>query len=276
MKSILLALDDTPAGSAACSVAIALAEKYAARITGLCILDKEFLTTPEPEPIGGAYYKFQLDLARLKRASDKQAALISRFEAGCRQRNVVGTGSSVDGTPLPEILHAADIHDMIVIGRDSAFHSEPARHMAEPVAELLKKNPRPIVVTAPTSTRIDPILVAFDGSVAAARSLQVFTLLHMADAASVHLVSVAASDEDARAIAQRGASYLQLYGISVQTHAIASSVDPAEILLAEAQSINAGVIVMGAFGHRGWREALLGSCTRRLFEESPMSLFVHH
>ncbi|WP_442809205.1 universal stress protein [Trinickia soli] len=276
MKSILLALEDTPAGSAACSVAIALAEKHAAHVTGLCILDKEFLTAPEPEPIGGAYYKFQLDLARLKRASDKQAALVSSFEAGCRQRNVAGTVSLLDGTPLPEILHAADIHDLIVIGRDTAFHFQPARHMAETVEELLKMNPRPIVVTAPTSTKVDPILVAFDGSVAAARSLQVFTLLHMADEASVHLVSVAASEDEARSIAQRGAGYLQLYGISVQTHAIASSVDPADILLAEAQSIDAGVIVMGAFGHRGWREALLGSCTRRLFEESPMSLFVHH
>lgn len=276
MKSILLALDDTPAGSAACRVAVALAEKYAARITGLCILDKEFLTAPEPEPIGGAYYKIQINLARLKRARDRQAALVSSFEAGCRQRNVVGTGSSLDGTPLPEILHAADIHDMVVIGRDTAFHSEPARHMADTVEELLKKNPRPIVVTTPTSAKIDPILVAFDGSVAAARSLQLLTLLHMADAASVHLVSVAGSDEEARAIAQRGGGYLQLYGISVQTHAIASAVDPADILLAEAQSIDAGVIVMGAFGHRGWREALLGSCTRRLFEKSPVSLFVHH
>ncbi len=276
MKSILLALDDTPAGAAACRVAIALAEKCSARVTGLCILDTEFLTPREPEPIGGAYYKMQIDTARLKRARDKQATLVTSFEDNCRERNVVATSALLDGTPLPHILHAADSHDLIVIGRDTAFHSQPARHMAETVEELLKKNPRPIVVTAPTSTKIDPILVAFDGSVAAARSLQVFTLLHMEDAGSVHLVSVAVSDEEARSIAQRGAGYLALHGVSVQTHAIASSVDPADILLAEAQSIDAGVIVMGAFGHRRWRESLLGSCTRRLFEESQMSLFVHH
>lgn len=103
-----------------------------------------------------------------------------------------------------------------------------------------------------------------------------FTLLHLPDSANVHLVSVAASREEARTTAQRGAAYLELYGISVQTHAVASSVDPSEILLAQAQSIDAGIVVMGAFGHRGWRKALLGSCTRRLFEESATSLFVHH
>jgi nucleotide-binding universal stress UspA family protein len=36
------------------------------------------------------------------------------------------------------------------------------------------------------------------------------------------------------------------------------------------------MLVMGAFGHRGFREILFGSCTRHLFNTAPLPLFIYH
>lgn len=276
MKSILLALNGTPAAKAGLQVALSLAEKHAAHLAGICVLDVKQLTAPEPVPIGGAYYKFKYDAERLKRTTEELAELVKSFDQLCGQRKLDGKGMLVEGEAAQEILRAADAHDLIVMGRDTAFRSEATEATVAAVEFLLKRNPRPVIVTPAGAERTEPVLVAFDGSVAAARSLQIFTLLKVATGAEVHVVSVHGAEDEALALAKRAAAYLELYGISPQLHTIASPADVADVLVAEAKSLKAGLIVMGAFGHRGWREALLGSCTRKLLRECPACLFVHH
>lgn len=276
MKSILVALDGTPAAKAALQVALFLAEKHAAHLAGVSVLDVKRLTAPEPVPIGGEYYKFKYDAERLKRTTEELAELVKGFDRACGRRKLDGRGILIEGEPSEEILRAADAHDLIVMGRDTAFRSEAAQETTATVEFLLKHNPRPIIVTPAGVERTAPVLIAFDGSVPAARSLQMFTLLQMAKGAEVHVVSVHGTEDEATALAKRAAAYLELYGVSPHLHAIASPADAGDALLAEAKSLKAGLIVMGAFGHRGWREALLGSCTRKLLRECPTCLFVHH
>lgn len=276
MKSILVALNGTPAAKAARQVGLSLAEKHAARLTGICVLDVKHLTAPEPVPIGGEYYKFKYEAERLKRATEELAGLVEDFDRVCVRRKLDGKGILTEGEPSEEILRAADAHDLIVMGRDTAFRSEATQETTTTVEYMLKHNPRPIIVTPGRAGRVAPVLVAFDGSIPAARSLQIFTLLQMVRGAEVHIVSVHRTEDGAQALAKRGAAYLKLYGVSPHLHPIASPADAADALLAETTSLKAGLIVMGAFGHRGWREALLGSCTREMIRECPTNLFVHH
>jgi hypothetical protein len=69
MKSMLLALDDTPAAAAARQAAFTLAEATGARITGIAVLDVDYLTAPEPTGIGGA-------AIRCRRSSKPPTAMI--------------------------------------------------------------------------------------------------------------------------------------------------------------------------------------------------------
>ena len=59
MRSLLLALDDTPAGASASEFAMSLAAAHDASVTGVSILDVDYLTAVEPFAIGTAYYKFR-------------------------------------------------------------------------------------------------------------------------------------------------------------------------------------------------------------------------
>jgi hypothetical protein len=66
MRSLLVALDNTPAGAATIKLALSLATRHRATLTGLGVLDIDYLTSPEPRQIRTAYYKFKADLIRLK------------------------------------------------------------------------------------------------------------------------------------------------------------------------------------------------------------------
>lgn len=276
MKSLLVALDDTPASEAALQFSLSLASRFGAGLTGISVLDIAHLTAPEPVPLGGSYYKFKADLARLERAHEQAVKFREQFLARCRSAGVKGRAVMLEGSPADEVRATAAVHDAIVIGRDTDFHSEPSGGLAKTVEQILKGNPRPLMITPEAAKTPSKILIAYDGSIPAARALQIFTLLGLARDCELHVVSVNPDASAAERTVREANEYLDLYGYGSEKHAIGSTADPAEVVTAHVSRIGADVLVMGAYGHRGWREALLGSCTTRLLSKGSTSLFIYH
>lgn len=276
MRSLLLALDDTPGGAGASTFALDLAARHNAAITGASILDIAYLTAPGPGGIGTAYFKARSDRARLQRGHDLTERLNDNFLRQCKARKLKGSVLSLEGSPSEELRAAAGAHDIIVIGHDSDLHGEADSGLAETVEKILHENPRPLIITPAEVREPSCIVVAYDGSVPAARSLQIFTLLGLAANCEIHVVSIAASQEIADRYAQHAGAYLELYNIAFKSHAIVSNANPADVVMDEAKARAAALIVMGAYGHRGWKETLLGSFTSRLLENCPTALFIHH
>lgn len=276
MRSLLLALDDTPGGGGAADCALALARRHAAAIVGVAVLDVDYLTASEPGGVGTAYYKFRTDVARLKQAHERGERLRSAFLQRCAALNVKGEVLVLEGAPSAELRTAAGAHDLIVIGRDSDLHGEPGTGLARTVARLLRENPRPILATPGSFGDLSRVVIAYDGSVAAARCLQVYTLLGLAAGAEIQVVAVAPSQDLAGRWARSASAYLALYDVPSVVRPIAAAAEPAEVVISECRSLGADLLVMGAYGQRGWREALLGSFTTRMLAECPTALFIHH
>ncbi|MCW5688445.1 MAG: universal stress protein [Pseudolabrys sp.] len=276
MRSLLLALDDTPGGAGAANFALYLAAKRGAAVTGASILDVDYLTAPSPGAIGTSHYKHRADSARLKRGRELTEHLFKNFQQHCKARKVSGSVIALEGRPWDQLRTAAGSHDLIMIGHDSDLHGEVDSPLAKTVEKILHENPRALIVTPDAVAETSRIVVAYDGSVPAARSLQIFTLLGLAEGCDLHVISAASTQEAADRSADDASRYLGLYGIACKTRAFASKADPAALVVAEAKALDAEMIVMGAYGHRGWREALLGSFTTRLLSECPTALFIHH
>lgn len=275
LRSLLVALDDSPASDAALKMAAALARTHGASLTGVTILDVEDLTAPEPTAIGALHFKEQADRARLRRARERNERLCRHFLEHCREAAVGSDILRLEGDPLEQLCAAAGSHDLIVMGQDTDFAAADDEE-SPTVERLLKYNPRPVIVTPPAAKALSPVCIAYDGSPAGARALQMFVLLGLAGDAPLHVVAIDEQQDDAERHARQAADYLRLHGSETRTAAIASSADPAELVRAEVQSIGAGLVVMGAYGRRGWRERLLGSFTTRLLADCPTTLFVHH
>ncbi|MBT9386384.1 universal stress protein [Pseudooceanicola sp. CBS1P-1] len=73
------------------------------------------------------------------------------------------------------------------------------------------------------------------------------------------------------------ASWLARHGISAEIEVISKTLPRiSEVLVRHARDIDADLIVMGAYGHSRFREAILGGATRHMLEGSELPVFLAH
>ncbi|SDB08694.1 universal stress protein [Belnapia rosea] len=275
LRSLLLALDDTPGALAARDAALALAARTGAALTAAAILDRPHTSgAHEALPIGGAAFAEHRDAARAARLEAEAAAALAAFRAAAGTLPVRTV--TLEEAPAPALLRASAAHDLILLGRDSTLGLEETEDGLAPVIPtLLKDGARPLLVVPAGAPAEGPVLVGYDGSVPAMRSLQSFALLGLAEGSPVKLLAADPAPESAARLAAEGAGFLRRHGLAVEEFAVAAG-HPAELLLAEAVTLRARLLVMGAFENGRLRSLLLGSTTRRLLREAPCAIYVQH
>jgi nucleotide-binding universal stress UspA family protein len=174
-----------------------------------------------------------------------------------------------------EMIRAIETSDMVVTGQDTEFHLEPLDGVSPLVAHIVAHGCRPVLVTGPEAPDNGPVIVAYDGSVPAARSLQLALLLGVFGSSSARVVSVYPGDGAFEAAA-RARDFLVGHGVITDIDAVTSTEHPADVLCARAAAVHARMLVMGAFGHRGMHEILFGSSTRRMLRSLSVPLFMYH
>lgn len=277
MRSILLALDDTPGAVAARDVAFALARRTGAAVTAVIVLDRPHTTgAAEAVPIGAGVFaaRRNVKLAEAVEAEAQAVLAAARQAAGDLAFEVVRR----EECPEEALLAEAATHDLIVIGRDCTLGREATDDGLAPTIEaLLRDGVRPLLVV-PDGTvspglsageRLQrPVLIGHDGSAAGMRTLQLFALLGLADGEVVKLLDFTTGTSPAAL--QR---YLVRHGMQAEAYAVQG--DAHDILLAEARSLPASVLVLGAEQEGGIARLIFGSAIARLLRASPCPVFIH-
>lgn len=278
LRSILVALDDTPGAQAARDAAIALARRTGATLTAAVVLDRPHTQSDhELVPIGGAAFKAQRDAALARQAEQEaEAALAACAAAAGDLRYEV---LRLDDAPEPALLRAGATHDLIVVGRDCTLGREETEDNVAPVIEqLLLDGARPLLVVPPGATlRAEgPVLVGYDASIPAMAALQLFALLGMAEGSPLRVVSVAEDRPAALSMAEEACAYLRRHGLAAEPLPIRGD-RPADLLLAEADTIGARLLVLGAFEETSrLRRLFTGSDTHTLLRDAQVPIFIHH
>lgn len=275
LKRLLIALDATPAAREAQSLALRLALAHGAALKGLAIVDPEILIPVEPMPIGGDTYKVHKDAVLIDRARAAASALAQAFTDECRTAHVEAESGAIQGPALATLISACAPHDVVVLGNDTSFGGDP-KAPSPLIAGLLNNNPRPLIVSPVNEAPGPATLIAYDASVPAMRALQLFAALGLRKANEAVVVSIGADAAAAKTMAEEGETFLRERGYKAVARPLAGGKNPIDTLIAAAKSANAGMIVAGAYGHRGWREWLLGTTTEALVAQSPVPLFIHH
>ncbi len=276
LKRILLALDETPASAAARQLAVSLAASHGAAVTGLSVIDVPYHTAGEATPMGASAYKREKDAHAIAESKLRAQALAQALSRECAALEVAQSSAVVEADPAAALIAAAETHDIIVIGHDTAFHGEKDKGVVATTRRLVQLNPRPVVVTPDMLRGGDAAVVLYDASLPAMRALQMFTLLNIHADKIVNVLSVNPSEAKAREAGGGAEAFLKAHGRAARVFAIASSAHPADVLAAEAKVLSPAMLVMGAFGHAGLKELFFGSTTNRLLRERPAPLFVHH
>lgn len=270
IRSILLALDDTPGACAARDVAFALARRTGAALTALIVLDRPHTTgAQEAMPIGASAFATRRN-AKLAEAVEAEAERVLA-EARAAAGDLAFTVARRDEAPEPALLAEGAAHDLIIIGRDSTLGHEACDDGLSPTIEaLLRDGARPLLVVPPGIRDIGagPVVAAHDGSIAAMRSLQLFALLGLAPSQVVKLLDFI-PETSAEALAR----YLTLHGLVVEPREAEGDVH--ETLLTTAAALPAALLVLGAGAEGGLSRLIFGSATARLLRTAGCPVFIH-
>lgn len=284
MRSILVTVDDTPSSLAARALAAALARQAGASLRGVTGIELSDLDKVEAVPLGGVEYAYDRLKHRERQAVERRArvaGLPAAFQRSLAEQGLEAPCSMIEADVRGALLREIQTCDLVVTGRDTEFHLEPGDGVAPMVEHLIARGGRPVVVSGSAAAGTGPVMVAYDGSAPSAKALQMATLLGLFGPAggapgAGHVLSVHRDRAEASGVAARAGAFLASHGIEATLESRVAADDPAEFLMRRAGEIGARMLVMGAFGHRGFREILFGSCTRRLFNTAPLPLFIYH
>lgn len=245
-------------------------------MTGLSILDTGAILHAEASALRSVSDEDALPVVGLDEARKQRQDLIQSFGQTCAGAGVRHETLEHEGEAYDFLHKQSQAHDLIVMGKGSNFALHPETELEETVTTLLHKSSRPLVLAPVEDPQGEDVVVAYDGSPPAARALQMLVLLGLASSGTVHLTSVASSVADAEEISSKAAAYLAAHDVRVERHNIDDSGHPADAILARTLELKPSLLVMGAYGHRGWREVLMGSSTLKLLNYATIPVFVHH
>jgi nucleotide-binding universal stress UspA family protein len=276
LKRILLGLDNSEPGKMAQAYALKLAKSCGAQVTGLGILDTPWLTAAQPEPLGGTAYKIERDEVVLEHAQAQVTSVMKAFKEQAEKAKVEATAFEVEGFPVLEIERISHEHDVIVMGQRANFHFDMDDESDLAVKHLAHDNPRPVIVVPASYHPGEDILVAYDGSVGASRSLHMFILLGLAKGKKVHVLSCDEDGDIAAAHAQQADRLLQAHGIEAKKHTLITSGKISDHIVAQAEKLKIALLVMGAYSHTPLHDVFFGSATKKLMATATFPLFLHH
>jgi nucleotide-binding universal stress UspA family protein len=274
LRTILLGLDGDPRLSAGVQVGLDWARRFDAMLVGIGVVDAQALRGVSVGRRGGYLEKLQQHW--VKEAEGEMDRLLHAFSLCCCEKGVACKLLEDTGVPWEKILEEAQRFDLIMLGQGTYFESQSDSYKT--LSHVLQHACRPVVVV-PDATELgnDAVLVAYDGSMQAARALQVFAMSGLHSLGQVYVLCLEPLDAAVAArTADRAVQFLSSHGITAVPVPVAQSQPASKVILNKAAELNAGLIVMGAYGRTRFEEFFLGSVTKRLLKESPLPLFLYH
>lgn len=275
LQSILVGLDGSTYSMTAIELGIQWAKKFNALVVGLAIIDEPTIRKPEPVPIGGSSWKHERDEKLVADARRKVEQFSRGFADQCHEAGVLWKLIEDVGIPSEQICYEAQRYDLVLLGKQTHYYFETQEYADETLSDVLKTSPRPVVIVPEKLGTGNSIVVAYDGSLQAARTLQAFQSLLLDHSQEVHIITINANNAEAIRHADCAIDFLGFHGIKAQRHMVTAS-SPAKAIIEQANQLKAGMIVMGAFGQPIIREFFFGSVTQIILKEMICPLFLYH
>ena len=277
IKTILVVLDGQSPQHASIDLALQWSTEFDALLVGFGVIDEAAVHPPEAVPVGAGLAKAELDAARLHEQQQAIERCLSAVALRCANEHVAFKPLERMGQPAEEIAIEAQRFDLIVMRRFANDESETTQqNLSKPLSTILHATPRPVVAVSKELPQDDAVVVAFDGSLQAARTLQLFAASGLAAKRPIHVVSVDDDHVEAARRGDRALEFLAHHDVHGTLHAKTRTANPSQHIMELASELNAGLLVMGAYGQPRIREFILGSVTRTVLEECSTPIFLYH
>jgi nucleotide-binding universal stress UspA family protein len=268
IRSILIHLDVTPASLERHSLAHELADRFDAEVTVL------FGVAEAVQPA------FAYSAAAALRAAEEVSEgpfEIARARLHAAQRERGGTWCDVGRDLIHSLVAEAAYADLVIVGPPVRSHDAGSAPSGFVELSILQSGTPTLVVPHPhcQETLGDRVLIAWDGSVPAARAVR-SALPFLRGASQVHVASWSRQPALAPCSRMGLAEWLQRHDVPVTQHLRDSTAHVGAAICALARELQADLIVMGCYGHAILRERLFGGTTRSVLASLPAPVLTSH
>jgi nucleotide-binding universal stress UspA family protein len=270
MKTVLLYATEDNGMESRLQAALDVARAFESHLD--CVQVTPFDAIIMGDPFGGVYALPNVVAAVQDAEDDHKARIEQRLQT---------EGASWDwlrytGQPSQVVVDCSRLADLIVLslpGEDGSYSGPQA------IAADVALTARAPVLAVGRETRsvncFGPAMIAWNGSQEAANALRL-TLPLLQKASAIHIVSVAEAKEGVLP-PTNASQYLSRHGLASEVHEWpANERSVAESLQDAAATLGAAYVVMGAYGHSRFSEAVYGGVTRGLLRHSPVPLLLAH
>ncbi len=272
IRSILLALAESPYDASARNYAFWIARKEGSHVHALAVIDIAAFEVPVlgspdgfmPSVITPPLKEGQSLMKDLTAIAKER---LNHFANQCVSRGIPASTEIKTGIPGEVIGGAAVAHDIVVVSRTGYNRiSSPQDSVDAWVAPVVRASVRPVLVAGSEfreDSEIRNVLVAYDGSSHSARVLLVAAELAARPGVSCTLLAVAQSEDAGREVLAPAEEFLFHHGVTPKKEVRVSS-RAADVICEMVTSGKADILTMGAYGHSPIREVLFGSTTERV------------
>lgn len=269
MKSILLHVQDDESLNCRLETALALARASGGHLSCLHVTPIEAYVAFDT--FGGVFVMQDI----IESLDKHEADLRTRVEGHLQKEDVSWDYQQMTGSVLNKLVSYAALADVIVTSRESHKQTHAVRPLSL-FGDLLHQSRTPLVIPASNGVICDPsgpVLIGWDGSYEAANAVRsAVSLLSLSSKVEILVVE----EEDEKLFpATRVLEYLSRHGVHADLHIeSAEKYRIPDVLIGRAEQIKASYLVIGGYGRSRVGEYLFGGVTRRLLQDSPVTLFI--
>lgn len=279
-RSIVVHLDASERATYRLESALSIAKRFKAHLEAVYAV---FI--PEPRAFGvmagsaGWYEKLE------SHREERCRSLERLFHAGLARSELSGNWIDESTRAREQVARRGRCADLVIAGQDDP--NDPETYIADHFAETLVMTAGRPLLLLPYSGVFpnvgDNILLAWNGSREATRAVH-DALPFLREARQVTLVSIDAKKREQAGARIPGADIaltLARHDVRVTVRETGGVDEPADasvgdLLISEALSVGANLIVMGGYGHARWQEVVLGGATRTMLRSMTMPVLMSH
>lgn len=271
-KRILVSLSGSPYTRAAIDHAIELAKRHDADLTGVTVVDSDRLARVGPIPIGGGAAASDLTRYREEISAERVEQCIAQFQDECRQASLACSVVRETGDALNELISLWRYHDLTIMGLRGLFEYGVVHNPDDVLIRLVTRGIRPILAVSDAFRPIKRVLIAYNGSLEAAKAMKRFAQMQLWVQPAVRVVCYQQQADDAARLLSDAANYLSAHGIDAEYEA--SDVDPRDGIIQDIDAKGIDLVVIGSTARSWIARQVLGDTVLYAIRHAAIPLFL--
>jgi nucleotide-binding universal stress UspA family protein len=276
IKSILVPVDGSDNSRVAVEHAIYFAQLFNAELCGLNVVDIRSLEGPFLSDISASlgFAPFQNYLPKFQEILEERSDLIlNNIEEMVVSSNIKFRKKRLSGVVSTLISEEAKMFDMVVIAQRGEHAQWSSGLLGSTTESVVRKTPRPVLVTTNTFRKIKNVTVAYDGAVESSNALKASLEMFIDDAFNINVVIVTDDIEKKEKLTSEVNEFASPYNKDVNIAVLSG--DSGKAIIDYLEDNSSDIIVMGVFSHSRLHDIILGSTAAYILRKSEIPVLLN-